>query len=575
MGEGMSYREMAKELAETEEELETLRVDEEVEKLNGEKTNLRRELEALTIWMSEELEARRKAEDQIQDKEHEIFKIKPHKITKEAIHAVTGFYSTGEVPLLSILKATINTAYQMVKENVDCDLEGALRSQLMANLEAVKKDKKERIPTKVVKRYENSIYFMVDMDTCMIEVVIPRTTWILPIGYEVDKDLLIAYADHFLDQLVDTSTERFGKFKEKLLQVHFELQRIVIEKKMRKEVEAYAKHVEFTKEQIAAARAKHEAEQSGTSSGPIGTSTGKLVEPLVVPAQTDIRKKEKAHKPVTDVEEIESKEDKRALRASDKKQKTTGKGKASKKLFTLEDYFSRMLRIIKEYGIYKGLNTLFVHLSESQQREIEDAVVFSMNKYSTSLIELQGEIPDSLYNLIDARWQATISLNKEFINYTLEHLQLKATEEEIEQIKVNTKALFRSMKRLTRIIIRETESVQKETDILMKNALSLIPDEEEDKDEEIEDDTPVKPKYKELPEGVMIIDFEPDNKYMQDDHIDTEQKDKIDKEEEALVKEQIVQNPPSVKDITNEEKIEKDKEEEKKTEKVEEERGTE
>lgn len=38
---------------------------EEVEKLNGEKTNLRREMEALTIRMSEELEARRKVEDQI------------------------------------------------------------------------------------------------------------------------------------------------------------------------------------------------------------------------------------------------------------------------------------------------------------------------------------------------------------------------------------------------------------------------------------------------------------------------------------------------------------------------------
>lgn len=36
------------------------------------------------------------------------------------------------------------------------------------------------------------------------------------------------------------------------------------------------------------------------------------------------------------------------------------------------------------------------------------------------------------------------------------------------------------------------------------------------------------PKSEELPEGVKIIDFEPDNKYMQDGPIDTEPIDIID-----------------------------------------------
>lgn len=115
---------------------------------------------------------------------------RPHIITKEVIHAVTGFCSTDEVPLLrsvpkndvekltrlkwdgramtvnninypamkyasmvigyriyyssgmnNIPTTTIHTAYWMVKENVDYDLVEALRSQLMVNLEAVKKDK--------------------------------------------------------------------------------------------------------------------------------------------------------------------------------------------------------------------------------------------------------------------------------------------------------------------------------------------------------------------------------------------------------------------------------------------------
>lgn len=46
-----------------------------VEKLNEDKSNLRKELEALTIRMSQELENRRNVEDQIKDNEHDIFKL--------------------------------------------------------------------------------------------------------------------------------------------------------------------------------------------------------------------------------------------------------------------------------------------------------------------------------------------------------------------------------------------------------------------------------------------------------------------------------------------------------------------
>lgn len=44
----------------------------------------------------------------------------------------------------SIPATTIHTTYWMVKENVDYDLAEVLRSQLMANLEFVEKDKKLR-----------------------------------------------------------------------------------------------------------------------------------------------------------------------------------------------------------------------------------------------------------------------------------------------------------------------------------------------------------------------------------------------------------------------------------------------
>lgn len=72
------------------------------------------------------------------------------------------------------------------------------------------------------------------------------------------------------------------------------------------------------------------------------------------------------------------------------------------------------------------------------------------------------------------------------------------------------------------MLIGETESIQKETKILIKKALGLILDEEEEKDEQVEEDSSERLKEEEIPKGVKIIDFELDNKYMQDDPIDTE-----------------------------------------------------
>lgn len=142
-----------------------------------------------------------------------------------------------------------------------------------------------------------------------------------------------------------------------------------------------------------------------------------------------------------------------------------------------------------------------------------------MNKYSRALNELQGRIPDTLYNIIDARWQAAIRQDKEFIDYTLKHLQPESSEEEIEDAQVNAKSFLRSKKRLTRMLICDTESVQKGT-ILIKKSLGLIPEVEE-KDEEDEDDTPDKLKGEDFPEGVKPTDLESDNKYLYNDPVNT------------------------------------------------------
>lgn len=61
---------------------------------------------------------------------------------------------------------------------------------------------------------------MVNKDQCLMEVVEPRTVWILPMGYEIDVVNLDAYAQHMLSQQVDPKEERFKTFKENDLTLH-------------------------------------------------------------------------------------------------------------------------------------------------------------------------------------------------------------------------------------------------------------------------------------------------------------------------------------------------------------------
>lgn len=51
-----------------------------------------------------------------------------------------------------------------------------------------------RIPKEIVSKYEGTIYFMVNKDECLMEVVEPRMVWIFPMGSEVDAGTLDAYA---------------------------------------------------------------------------------------------------------------------------------------------------------------------------------------------------------------------------------------------------------------------------------------------------------------------------------------------------------------------------------------------
>ncbi|XP_059070821.1 uncharacterized protein LOC131860422 [Cryptomeria japonica] len=167
-----------------------------------------------------------------------------------------------------------------------------------------------------------------------MEAIYPRTTWVMPMGYEVEEDHLVAYAEHLLAQPVDTSAERFGTYKDKSLLVHNEL---------------------------ANPETPIEAEKDKPSKIQFKRK-GKVVKPPapIAPKVKEFyrkRKKEKEKKPIGDAEEeTKSEGEKKALRVSGKNSKVVGAStvKAIKKPVTKLTVFEKMLMHIKEYGVLKA-----------------------------------------------------------------------------------------------------------------------------------------------------------------------------------------------------------------------------
>lgn len=91
---------------------------------------------------------------------------------------------------------------------------------------------------------------MGDTDQCLMEVVEPKTVWIMPMGYEVDEKILNMYAQHLLSNPKDTTVERFGTYEELSMKLHVELRKPKINRKVRKEVEQLAENLGLTKEAV-------------------------------------------------------------------------------------------------------------------------------------------------------------------------------------------------------------------------------------------------------------------------------------------------------------------------------------
>lgn len=95
---------------------------------------------------------------------------------------------------------------------------------------------------------------MVETDVYLMELVEPRTSWIMTMGYEVDELILDAYAQDILKRPIDPNEERLCTFKEKNIKVHLEVNRPGRERRVRKEVENLVKSFHIPVQNMRGAR---------------------------------------------------------------------------------------------------------------------------------------------------------------------------------------------------------------------------------------------------------------------------------------------------------------------------------
>lgn len=138
---------------------------------------------------------------------------------------------------------------------------------------------RERIPTSIMEKYKDTIFFMVDIDQCLMEAAEPKTIWIMPMGYEVEERILELYVQHLLSKPLDPFEERFGTYAEKNMQFHEQLKKPMIVRSVRKEVEVFAKSMGISKEVVREAkRIREQAEgEKGKGKEPAKTESASLI----------------------------------------------------------------------------------------------------------------------------------------------------------------------------------------------------------------------------------------------------------------------------------------------------------
>ena len=106
-----------------------------------------------------------------------------------------------------------------------------------------------RIPSTMVERYKEEICFMVETNITCVEVVEPRVTFIEPMIYEMNEELIEGYAKIILEYEKDTEYPRWETYEEMMRGVHMGLYSKQDEKNVENKIQDIPKESSMTREE--------------------------------------------------------------------------------------------------------------------------------------------------------------------------------------------------------------------------------------------------------------------------------------------------------------------------------------
>lgn len=258
-----------------------------------------------------------------------------------------------------------------------------------------------RVPEHIIEKYSIDICLMVNKDETLMEAIKPRNIWIEEMGYEVDGNILDAYAKMLIDAPIDEAEKPYGTAQRKTQEVETKFNRKKREKqegKASKFVENVSKDIKALIDDVPEKGRKRKdskvhnepvtAESKSEDDTPL--SFKRVVRNK--PEETKAESKKKLVRKVTIKISAQNQAPKATPSttsgtAKRKKKNETDSGKVPPKIG------AELVHEITKDGMIKNVQLYYDHLEEDEQREVEEAILLYLDIYKKALIEIENQIP--------------------------------------------------------------------------------------------------------------------------------------------------------------------------------------
>lgn len=124
---------------------------------------------------------------------------------------------------------------------------------------------------------------------------------------------------------------------------------------------------------------------------------------------------------------------------------------------------TKLVDEITKDGMLKNVQFYYDHLEDDEQRDVEEGVLLYLDIYKKALIEIENEIPRELYNMLDARRLSTMQEGKHIKIQELLFACVTIAPEEMERtLEVENIKVFNRKHRITSVMLGRVKEIIKD-----------------------------------------------------------------------------------------------------------------